>query len=41
MRDFSKMMDVVLQIVDFYAQILQNDGRHFANCGLLHMNFSK
>ncbi len=40
-REFSKMMDVVLKIVDFYVWIFQNNGPDFENCGLLRVNFSK
>jgi hypothetical protein len=39
--EFFKIMDLILKIVDFYRWIFQNDGRHFANCGLLHVNLSK
>jgi hypothetical protein len=34
-------MDLILKILDFYTWIIQNNGPHFENCGLLHVNFPK
>ncbi len=40
-REFLKILDIILKIMDLYAWIIKKSGPHFENRGLLHGNFSK